>query len=161
MTRVLENFVTGSDVELVGDVVVAASEDVSGIVAEFDSGETAFLSRELPDAFHLGQVPEASDTISRSGDEKVATELNSVDGTVVTSQSLNRLQCLAVPDNDAAVLGARDNVLRVKSDVENTTLVVLQTLNRFVGLDVPDNEVIVTGAGDEDLVVILQAKDGG
>ena len=159
VASVLENFLASLDGELVSDVVVAASEDILGIVAELYSSQATLLCRELADAFHLVEVPKTSNTISRCRHQKVATKLDSVDRSVVSGEGAKRLERLAVPDDNSAVLGTGNNVVGIESDIEDTTLVVLQGLDWLVGIDIPNDEVVVAGTSDQNLLVVLQAKN--
>ena len=70
---------------------------------------------------------------------------------------------LAVPDLDHGVLGARNDVLVIEADVENTSFVAVKTVHGDEDMagNVPDNASVVGGSGDHDFGVVLEAEDGG
>ena len=149
-------------VELVHDVVVAASQDVLGIVRELDGRKASVLRREVLDRSAGLKIPQLGHTVSACRDEKIATELNSVDGAAVTLECANADTSLTVPDLDHGILAARDDVLVVQTDIQHTSFVATETIHGdiLVASDVPDDAGVVRRAGDHDLVIILQAENG-
>lgn len=66
-----------------------------------------------------------------------------------------------VPDADCEVFAARDDFLGVEGEVEDAGGMAVEAAGGFEGGHGPDDEGVVGGAGDHDLVVVLQAEDGG
>lgn len=157
------NKIAGRGVELVDDVVVAARENILGIVGELDRRKPAVLGGEVLDGDAGLEVPELGNAVAARRDEEVAAELDGVDGAAVALERADTDARLAVPDLDHGVLGARDDVLVVEADVEHAGLVAAQAVHGHkVGAgDVPDDAGVVRGARDHDLGVVLQAQDGG
>ena len=57
--------VSSGCVKLVYNVIVAAGQDVLGVVGELNGGETSILTGEILDALSGLKVPELSDAVTR------------------------------------------------------------------------------------------------
>lgn len=84
------------------------------------------MTRELADVFPRVDVPQLDAEVAAAADDRVAAHLDRVDGARVPAQLLEHCARLAVPDADADVFGAGDDVAVVEGEVEDCGGVVFE-----------------------------------
>jgi hypothetical protein len=142
--------------------VVTSRCNVSAIFGELGASKPLGVPRELTNIFACFNVPQLDAEISRTRHDGVAPHLYCVNRSAVSPKLLDQVAGVAIPDTDAEVLAACDDMLVVKGKIENSCGVVSESANRTVSCAYVVNDAgRVGGSSDQDLVVILQAQNRG
>lgn len=151
---------SGFDIPDTDHLVVASRNNLLCVVRDLDTCKAALMTGKGLDELLLADAPHLDGCVTRSRDDKVVLDGDGINGSVVAEEGVLEGEGLAVPNGNGGVFAAGNDVLGIKSNVEDSASVLREASDWDVAWEGPDDASVIAGSGYEDLLIKLKTKDG-